>query len=160
MTEVEAYTAAGLPQPLTTVESWALAAQATQAGVFTWTRGNRAAARVWRFNGRSSSYGETEEGGATEDTDHSPAALSPDDAANPANKYATVTERAVLARTAAHARAARRDPPVLTFYHLDVLGSVRAITDAEGDTVTRHDYFAFGESTSSLDGDPRRYLGQ
>ena len=52
---------------------------------------------------------------------------------------------------------ARRDPPVLTFYHLDVLGSVRAITDAEGDTVTRHDFFAFGESTSSLEGDPRRF---
>jgi RHS repeat-associated protein/uncharacterized repeat protein (TIGR02543 family) len=51
-------------------------------------------------------------------------------------------------------------PGALTYYHADVLGSVRAITDAEGDPVTRHDYAPFGESTSDLDGDPRRYLGQ
>jgi RHS repeat-associated protein len=51
-------------------------------------------------------------------------------------------------------------PPTLTYYHLDVLGSVRAITDAEGDPVTRHDYAPFGESTSDLDGDSRRFTGQ
>jgi RHS repeat-associated protein len=50
--------------------------------------------------------------------------------------------------------------PVLTYYHTDVLGSVRAITDAAGATVTRHDYFAFGESASPMTGDPRRFLGQ
>ena len=50
--------------------------------------------------------------------------------------------------------------PVLTYYHTDALGSVRAITDASGNALVRHDYAAFGESISSLQGDPRRYLGQ
>jgi RHS repeat-associated protein len=47
-----------------------------------------------------------------------------------------------------------------TWYHVDVLGSVRAITSSAGATLTRHDYAPFGESTSDLDGDPRRFLGQ
>ena len=37
-------------------------------------------------------------------------------------------------------------PPVVTqYYHLDVLGSVRAVTDAQGALVRRHDYAVFGE---------------
>ena len=47
-----------------------------------------------------------------------------------------------------------------TWYHVDVLGSVRAITSSAGATLTRHDYAPFGESTSSLSGDPRRFTGQ
>jgi RHS repeat-associated protein len=47
----------------------------------------------------------------------------------------------------------------LTYYHSDALGSVRAITSASGSTVTRHDYFPFGENTSALSGDPRKYIG-
>jgi RHS repeat-associated protein len=47
----------------------------------------------------------------------------------------------------------------ITYYHTDVLGSVRAITDSSGATVTRHDYFAFGEG-SPLSGDPRRFTGK
>jgi RHS repeat-associated protein len=50
--------------------------------------------------------------------------------------------------------------PVLTYYHTDVLGSVRAITDANGATVSRQDYFPFGESTALLTGDPRRFTGK
>ena len=50
--------------------------------------------------------------------------------------------------------------PVVSYYHTDVLGSVRAITDAAGAIVTRHDYFPFGESTSPLTGDPRRFTGK
>jgi RHS repeat-associated protein len=50
--------------------------------------------------------------------------------------------------------------PVLTYYHTDVLGSVRAVTSATGAPLARHDYQAFGESASPLTGDPRRYLGQ
>jgi len=34
---------------------------------------------------------------------------------------------------------------VVRFYHLDSLGSVRAITDADGAVVQRNDYFPFGE---------------
>jgi RHS repeat-associated protein len=47
-----------------------------------------------------------------------------------------------------------------TWYHVDVLGSVRAITSSAGATLTRHDYAPFGESNSSLTGDPRRFLGE
>ena len=48
----------------------------------------------------------------------------------------------------------------LQYYHLDVLGSVRMITDATGAVVIRHDYFAFGEDTMPLTGDPRRFTGK
>jgi RHS repeat-associated protein len=48
----------------------------------------------------------------------------------------------------------------LQYYHLDVLGSVRMITDATGAVVIRHDYFAFGEDTLPMTGDPRRFTGK
>ena len=49
---------------------------------------------------------------------------------------------------------------VLTYYHTDALGSVRAVTPASGGSpLVRHDYFPFGESTSFLTGDPRRFTG-
>ena len=51
-------------------------------------------------------------------------------------------------------------PQTTSYYHTDILGSVRAVTDVAGEPVVRHDYFPFGESTSSMIGDPRRYLGQ
>jgi RHS repeat-associated protein len=48
----------------------------------------------------------------------------------------------------------------LEFYHLDVLGSVRMMTDAVGNVVIRHDYFAFGEDIQGPEGDPRRFTGK
>jgi RHS repeat-associated protein len=48
-------------------------------------------------------------------------------------------------------------PPTVTYYHADVLGSVRAITDAAGDPVTRLDYFPFGEGGGS--GIQRGFIG-
>jgi len=57
-------------------------------------------------------------------------------------------------------QAAPVDTVVVTYYHTDVLGSVRAVTDAAGATVARHDYAPFGESTSPLTGDPRRFTGK
>jgi RHS repeat-associated protein len=50
-----------------------------------------------------------------------------------------------------------------TYYHLDRLGSVRAVTDASGTVLGRHDYRPFGEDTQPLpapDADPARFLGQ
>jgi len=47
----------------------------------------------------------------------------------------------------------------LTYYHTDVLGSVRAITDSGGATVTRLDYAPFGETSAPLAGDPRKFIG-
>jgi len=46
------------------------------------------------------------------------------------------------------------------FYHLDVLGSVRMITNSAGAVVTRRDYLSFGEETGALTGDPRRFTGK
>ncbi len=51
-------------------------------------------------------------------------------------------------------------PLVRTFYHLDAMGSVRAVTDASGATVKRHDYLAFGEDTAPMSGDPLRFAGK
>ena len=47
-----------------------------------------------------------------------------------------------------------------SYYHTDVIGSVRAITDASGATVIRHDYAAFGEDTLPVAGDPIRFGGK
>ena len=47
-----------------------------------------------------------------------------------------------------------QSPPVVEYYHLDAVGSIRAVTDQAGATVRRHDYFAFGEeylAQSALD---------
>ena len=52
---------------------------------------------------------------------------------------------------------------VTSYYHLDSLGSVRALTDAAGTVMERHDYRPFGEDTMPLPApgsDPARYLGQ
>ena len=46
-----------------------------------------------------------------------------------------------------------------SYYHVDAIGSVRAITDQSGTTVIRHDYFPFGEDTQPLTGDPMRFGG-
>jgi len=40
---------------------------------------------------------------------------------------------------------ARAQTPVVEYYHVDALGSVRAVTDQTGALVQRHDYAAFGE---------------
>lgn len=49
--------------------------------------------------------------------------------------------------------------PVLTYYHTDMLGSVRAITNAVGATLLRYDFGPFGEG-GSIQGDPRQFAGQ
>jgi RHS repeat-associated protein len=50
-------------------------------------------------------------------------------------------------------RADGVDPPPAServeFYHLDVLGSVRAVTDAQGRVIGRHDFMPFGEEWSA-----------
>jgi RHS repeat-associated protein len=48
----------------------------------------------------------------------------------------------------------------VTFYHLDVLGSVRMITDSTGTVVSRSDYLAFGEEIVVPGSDPRRFTGK
>jgi len=47
------------------------------------------------------------------------------------------------------------------YYHLDAQGSVRAVTDATGATIRRHDYRAFGEEIApALGTDARRFTGK
>lgn len=46
-------------------------------------------------------------------------------------------------------------PPTVTqFYHLDVLGSVRAVTGADGAVLRRHDYAPFGEELHTEEAEP------
>ncbi len=46
------------------------------------------------------------------------------------------------------------------YYHADATGSIRAVTDAQGDVVTRHDYFPFGdEPAGAPDPGALRYTG-
>jgi RHS repeat-associated protein len=47
------------------------------------------------------------------------------------------------------------------YYHLDALGSVRAVTDASGEVVARHDYEPFGvEWEGEPSADTRRFTGK
>jgi RHS repeat-associated protein len=50
---------------------------------------------------------------------------------------------ALLLTSVLPARA--QTPVVVEYYHVDALGSVRAVTDQSGAVVQRHDYAAFGE---------------
>ena len=46
-------------------------------------------------------------------------------------------------------------PPTVTqFYHMDVLGSVRAVTGADGAVLRRHDYAPFGEDLHTEEAEP------
>jgi len=48
-----------------------------------------------------------------------------------------------------------------SYYHLDALGSVRAVSDATGTVLRRHDYLAFGEEYQPEAGaDVRRFTGK
>jgi RHS repeat-associated protein len=43
--------------------------------------------------------------------------------------------------------AARAEQVV--YYHVDTIGSVRAVTDSNGEVIERHDYYAFGEECTT-----------
>lgn len=53
-------------------------------------------------------------------------------------------------------------PVTVEYYHLDAVGSVRAVTNQSGQVVRRHDYFPFGDgSDGTTPGkDPHRFAGQ
>jgi RHS repeat-associated protein len=50
----------------------------------------------------------------------------------------------------------------IEYYHVDAIGSVRAVTDAVGATVVRHDYFPFGEEylPPAQTSDAKRFTGK
>jgi len=61
---------------------------------------------------------------------------------------------ALLAPSLAHAQR-------VEYYHLDGLGSARAITDEQGEVVERHDYLPFGEEWNPEPGSqPRKFTGK
>jgi RHS repeat-associated protein len=50
---------------------------------------------------------------------------------------------------------------VIRFYHTDAIGSVRAVTDMQGNVVRRHDYLPFGEEPGMAPGmDNVRFAGK
>jgi len=64
--------------------------------------------------------------------------------------------------TLAPGPAAAQQAPhgTVRYYHTDALGSVRAVTDAAGQVVARHDYFPFGdEPASAPDPAAQRFTG-
>jgi RHS repeat-associated protein len=52
--------------------------------------------------------------------------------------------------------------PTIEYYHLDALGSVRAVTDTDGNVVRRHDYFPFGDGSVDVSSgsDSIRFTGK
>jgi RHS repeat-associated protein len=68
----------------------------------------------------------------------------------------------LVALHAAAAAAFAQAPPLhVQYYHLDAIGSVRAVTRQDGTEVRRHDYFPFGEEFAVTPGsDPIRFAGK
>ena len=44
---------------------------------------------------------------------------------------------------------AQTPAPTLEYYHVDAIGSVRVVTNAEGQVVRSHDYHPFGEGVGT-----------
>ena len=87
----------------------------------------------------------------------------PSEVANPAQPLAIdhPIRAAHLNELRARLRALHAVAYARVFYHLDALGSVRAVTDQTGATVRRHDYAAFGEEPTPIAGaDARRFTGK
>jgi RHS repeat-associated protein len=56
---------------------------------------------------------------------------------------------------------AQTEPVTVEYYHLDALGSVRAVTDANGGLIRTHDYRPFGEGENPAAGaDAVRFTGK
>jgi RHS repeat-associated protein len=63
--------------------------------------------------------------------------------------------------TSASLAQAQAPAPTLEYYHVDALGSVRAVTNAQGQVVRSHDYHPFGEGVGTEAGqDPLRFTGK
>jgi RHS repeat-associated protein len=74
-----------------------------------------------------------------------------------------LTELRTLAGSAPVAPPCPTCPPVtVAYYHTDALGSVRAVTDATGAVVRRHDYYPFGEEYAAppVSADRPRFTGK
>lgn len=67
----------------------------------------------------------------------------------------------VIAMLAPAGMASAQSNEVITYYHTDAIGSVRMITDANGQVLERHDYLPFGEEWQAPGSTERRlYAGK
>jgi RHS repeat-associated protein len=64
-----------------------------------------------------------------------------------------------IAATFTTATAHAQTSEVVTYYHADAIGSIRMITDANGQVVERHDYLPFGEEWQPSPSSERRLYG-
>jgi len=64
-----------------------------------------------------------------------------------------------IAATFATATAHAQTREVVTYYHADAIGSIRMITDANGQVIERHDYLPFGEEWQPPPSSERRLYG-
>jgi RHS repeat-associated protein len=85
--------------------------------------------------------------------------------AAPARGLASAAVALLLLLTGSLIRAAE----VVEYYHLDAIGNVRAVTNAAGQVVERHDYMPFGEECTTGpcsgnlnlgSGQPKRFTGK
>ena len=68
---------------------------------------------------------------------------------------------AVFLIAALCAAASAQTTDVVTYYHTDATGSIRMITDANGQVIERHDYMPFGEEWPAASSSERRlYVGK
>src|SRR6476659_3087337 len=68
---------------------------------------------------------------------------------------------AVFSIAAWCAAASAQTTEVVTYYHTDAIGSIRMITDANGQVIERHDYMPFGEEWPASSSSERRlYVGK
>ena len=60
------------------------------------------------------------------------------------------------------ASASAQTPVTVEYYHLDAVGSVRAVTNQQGQVIRRHDYLPFGEEylAGPATPDPLRFAGK
>jgi RHS repeat-associated protein len=67
----------------------------------------------------------------------------------------------VLCSATASAQAPTGPAGTVRYYHADAVGSIRAVTDANGNVVARHDYFPFGDEPANAPNPAaQRFTGQ
>jgi RHS repeat-associated protein len=73
----------------------------------------------------------------------------------------TLVGRALLLALFLPITVSAQTPTAVEYYHLDAVGSVRAVTDQSGAVVRTHNYFPFGEGDNPTAGnDAVRFTGQ
>ena len=87
-------------------------------------------------------------------------ALSPMEA--PMSRLLTLALTALIAAVVLPAAANAQGAEEIRYYHSDAIGSVRLVTDTNGQILERYDYLPFGEpwTTSPTGAESRRFGGK